>query len=87
MEIVEVKNCGGTDMGLMNLANCIKLIQGNKLKSVNYLENNITDVTFDLLKQLNDVFKNKGFVFILNKIPGKTEKVKLDCVVFKSIFN
>ena len=83
MEIVEVKNCGGTDMGLMNLANGIKILQGNKLKSLNYLNNNITSMSVDLLTQLNEIFKNKGIVFTLNKIQGKTDNIKLDCAVFK----
>ena len=83
MEVVEVKNCGGTDMGLMNLANSIKIIQGNKLKSLNYLKNNITNMSVDLLTQLNELFKNKGIIFTLNIIPGKTENIKLDCAVFK----
>ena len=83
MEIVEVKNCGGTDMGFMNLSNNIKIALGNKLKYVNYLENNITSMTIGALAQFNEIFKNKGVVFALNKIPGETDKIKLDCAVFK----
>ena len=83
LEIVEVKKCGGTDMGFMNLANSIKVLQENKLKFVNYLENNITNMSIGLLTQFNEIFKNKGVVFSLNKIPGETDKIKLDCAVFK----
>ena len=83
MEILEVKKCGGTDMGFMNLANSIKALQGNKLKKVNYLENNITNTSLGLLTQFNDIFKNKGVVFYLNKIGGETDKTKLDCAIFK----
>ena len=83
MEIVEVKNCGGSDMGLMNLANSIKVMKGNKLKFVNYLENNITNEALGLLIQFNDIFKNKGVIFSLNKIEGKTDQIKLDCAIFK----
>ena len=83
MEIVEVKNCGGTDMGFMNLSNNIKISQGNKLKYVNYLENNITSMTIGVLTKFNEIFKKKGVVFALNKIPGETDKIKLDCAVFK----
>ena len=83
MEILEVKKCGGTDMGFMNLANTIKVLQGNKLKKVNYLENNITNTSLGLLTQFNEIFKNKGVIFHLNKIPGETDKIKLDCAIFK----
>ena len=71
MEIVEVRNCEGTDMGFMNLANSIKVMKGNKLKFVNYLENNITSESLGLFMQFNDIFKNKGVVFSLNKIEKK----------------
>ena len=83
MEIVEVKKCGGTDMGFMNLANTIKIIQGNKLKTVNYLENNITGTSLGILTQFNEIFKNKGVIFILNKIGNESDKIKLDCALFK----
>ena len=83
MEIVEVKNCEGTDMGFMNLANSIKVMKGNKLKYVNYLENNISSAALGVLVQFNEIFKNKGVVFALNKIEGETDKIKLDCAIFK----
>ena len=70
-------------MGFINLANSIKVLQSNKLKSVNYQHNNITNMALGILTQFNDVFKNKGVVFTLNKIPGETDKIKLDCSVFK----
>ena len=82
LEIIEVKKCKGTDMGFINLANSIKVLQSNKLKSVNYQHNNITNMALGILTQFNDVFKNKGVVFTLNKIPGETDKIKLDCAVF-----
>ncbi len=63
-------------MGLLNLANGIKIIQGNRLKSLNYLKNNIINLIVDLLTQLNELFKNKGIIFTLNKIQGKTENIK-----------
>ena len=83
MEIVEVRNCEGTDMGFMNLANSIKVMKGNKLKYVNYLENNISSAALGVLIQFNEIFKNKGVVFALNKIEGETDKIKIDCAIFK----
>ena len=70
-------------MGFMNLANSIKVMKGNKLKYVNYLENNISSAALGVLVQFNEIFKNKGVVFALNKIEGETDKIKLDCAIFK----
>ena len=83
MEILEVKRCGGSDMGFMNLTSIIKVLKENKLKYVNYLENDITSMALGSLMQFNEIFKNKGVIFILNKIEGETDKIKLDCAIFK----
>ena len=82
LEIVEVQKCGGTDMGFINLVNSIKMLKENKLKCINFLDNNITNTTIGILTQFNDIFKNKGVIFILNKIEGDNN-IKLDCANFK----
>ena len=82
LEIIEIKKCKGSDMGFMNLANSVKALQSNKLKYVNYQENIISNMSLGILKQFNDVFKNKGVIFVLNKIPGITDNIKLECASF-----
>ena len=82
LENIEVKKCKGTDMGFITLINSIKIISNNNLKYINYKENNITSTSLGILKASNEIFKNKGIIFSLNKIDG-TDNTNIDCVVFE----
>ena len=82
LECIEVKKCKGTDMGFITLVNSIRILPNSKLNSVNYQENNITQIALGILKGSNEIFKNKGIVFKLNKIDGETENAGIDCAVF-----
>ena len=82
LENIEVKKCKGTDMGFITLINSIKIISNNNLKYINYKENNITSTSLGILKASNEIFKNKGIIFALNKIDG-TDNTNIDCVVFE----
>ena len=82
LECIEVKKCKGTDMGFITLVNSIRILPNSKLNSVNYQENNITQIALGILKGSNEIFKNKGIVFKLNKIEGETESAGIDCAVF-----
>lgn len=81
LENIEVKRCKGTDMGFITLINSIRTLSNTKLKMVNYLENNITQIALGILKGSNEVFKNKGIVFKMNKIEGESY-IGIDCAVF-----
>jgi Ran GTPase-activating protein (RanGAP) involved in mRNA processing and transport len=81
LENVEVKKCKGTDMGFITLVNSIRILPNSKLKFVNYQENNITQIALGILKGSNEIFKNKGITFKLNRIEGESE-VGIDCAVF-----
>ena len=81
LETIEVKKCKGTDMGFITLVNSIRILPNSKLKMVNYQDNNITQTSLGILRGSNEVFKNKGIVFKLNKIEGESN-VGIDCAVF-----
>ena len=81
LESIEVKKCKGTDMGFITLVNSIRIIPNSKLKMVNYQDNNITQTSLGILRGSNEVFKNKGIVFKINKIEGESI-IGIDCAVF-----
>ena len=82
LETIEVKKCKGTDMGFITLVNSLKILPNTRLKYVNYQENNITPVSLGIIRASNEIFKNKGIVFALNKIEGETDNANIDCAVF-----
>ena len=81
LENIELKKCNGTDMGFTTLVNTIKILQNIKLKSINYWGNNITPITLGILRASNEIFKNKGIVFILNKMEGE-DISNINCAIF-----
>ena len=81
LETIEVKKCKGTDMGFITLVNSIRILPNSKLKMVNYQDNNITQTSLGILRGSNEVFKNKGIVFKINKIEGESI-IGIDCAVF-----
>ena len=79
LEILELKKCGGTDMGFNSIVNTIHLNNKNSIKYVHYDKNEISLVTFEMLKKLNEIFKAKEVTFYLDKIEGE---YNIDCVKF-----
>ena len=79
LEILELKNCGGSDMGFNSIVNTIHRNDNNKIKVIHYEKNEISLATYEMLKKLNQIFKAKEVVFYLDKIEGQTN---IDCVKF-----
>ena len=79
LEILELKNCGGSDMGFNSIVNTIHRNDNNKIKEIHYEKNEISLATYEMLKKLNQIFKAKKVVFYLDKIEGQTN---IDCVKF-----
>ena len=79
LEIFELKNCGGGDMGFSSIVNTIHLNDNNKIKAIYFEKNEISSVSYEMLKKLNEIFKAKEVVFYLDKTE---EDLKIDCVKF-----
>ena len=79
LEILELKNCGGTDMGFNSIVSTIHLNDKNKIKVIHYEKNKISLVTYEMLKKLNQILMAKDVIFYLDKIEGE---YKIDCVKF-----
>ena len=77
LEIFVLKEVGGNDMGFNTLINCVK--STTSIKEIHFENNKITKVSADMIKGLNEEFKNKGVKFFTNKIEGFNE---LDCLKF-----
>ena len=71
LEIFELDNVGGNDMGFSTLINCVKAV-GN-IKEVHFEKNKITKVSIDMIKGLNEEFKNKGVKFFVSKVEGESD--------------
>ena len=71
LEIFELKNVGGGDMGFNSIVNTIHLNDNNKIKVIHFEKNIISNVTYEILKKLNEIFKAKDVVFYLDKIEGE----------------
>ena len=79
LEIFELKNCGGGDMGFSSIVNTIHLNDNNKIKAIYFEKNEISSISYEMLKKLNEIFKAKEVVFYLDKTE---EDLKIDCVKF-----
>ncbi len=62
LEIFELKNCGGGDMGFNSIINTIHLNNNNKIKVIHFEKNAISNVSYEILKKLNEIFKAKDVV-------------------------
>ena len=78
LEIFELKEVGGNDMGFNTLINCVK--STTSIKEIHFENNKITKVSFDMIKGLNEDFKNKGVKFFASKIEGQNELYSLKFV-------
>ena len=79
LEIFELKKCGGTDMGFNSIVNTIHLSDKCNIKIIHYEKNEISLVSYEMLKKLNNIFKAKEVTFYLDKIEGE---FNIDCVKF-----
>ena len=79
LEIFELKKCGGTDMGFNSIVNTIHLNDKCNIKIIHYEKNQISHVSYEMLKKLNEIFKAKEVTFYLDKVEGE---FKIDCVKF-----
>ena len=79
LEIFELKNCGGTDMGFNSIVNTIHLSDKSSINVIHYEKNQIRHVSYEMLKKLNEIFKAKNVVFYLDKLDGE---FNIDCVKF-----
>ena len=80
LESIELKKCGGTDMGFISLVNTIHSNPNNKMKYVNFQDNNLTAASTQMVKKFGDDFRSKGVIFTLSKFEGAGEDV--DCLMF-----
>ena len=71
LEVFELENVTGGDMGFSTLINCVKIV-GN-IKEIHFARNNITKVSVELIKGLNEEFKNKNIKFFVNKLDGEKD--------------
>ena len=71
LEILELANVGGSDMGFSTLVNCVKFA-GN-IKIVHFERNKITKKSVDIIKQLNEELKNKNIKFFVDKMNGEND--------------
>jgi Ran GTPase-activating protein (RanGAP) involved in mRNA processing and transport len=81
LESIELEHNGGTDMGLKYIVNTIQENENNKMKYVNFRNNNITNISLDLLKKSNDYFTKKKVIFGIDKITSNNYD-DITCVMF-----
>ena len=87
LESIELEKCGGTDMGFKYIVSTIQENDNNKIKYINFHNNQITDVSLEMLKNFNDYFRNKKVVFALDKIicekdNDENKYGEIECVMF-----
>ena len=87
LESIELEKCGGTDMGFKYIVSTIQENDNNKIKYINFHNNQITDVSLEMLKKFNDYFRNKKVVFALDKIicekdNDENKYGEIECVMF-----
>ena len=71
LEIFELAEVKGNDMGFATLINCVKS-EGN-IKEIHFERNKITKKSVEIIKAANEDFKNKGIKFFVNKFEGEKE--------------
>ena len=87
LESIELEKCGGTDMGFKYIVSTIQENDNNKIKYINFHNNQITDISLEMLKKFNDYFRNKKVVFALDKIicekdNDENKYGEIECVMF-----
>ena len=69
LEILEMNNIKGNDMGFITVINCLKNTE--TLKKIYFEKNKITKKSIDMIKKSDEEFNQKGIKFYLNKIDDK----------------
>ena len=87
LESIELEKCGGTDMGFKYIVSTIQENDNNKIKYINFHNNQITDASLEMLKKFNDYFRNKKVVLALDKIicekdNDENKYGEIECVMF-----
>ena len=71
LEVFELENVSGNDMGFSTLINWVKIV-GN-IKEIHFERNQITKMSIDIIKGLNEEFKNNNIKFYVNKLDGEKD--------------
>ena len=79
LEIFELKNCGGGDMGFKSIINTIHMNNNSKIKLVKFEKNNVSMGMIKEIKKNESLFKEKGIMFTLDK---PEEDIYIGCVKF-----
>ena len=82
IESIELKKCGGTNMGFSSLVNMIESNISCKIKYVNFQKNSVNLDSLKILKNNNENFKKRKLVFALDKIEQMEDNFDLDCAIF-----
>ena len=74
-------------MGFKYIVSTIQENDNNKIKYINFHNNQITDISLEMLKKFNDYFRNKKVVFALDKIicekdNDENKYGEIECVMF-----
>ena len=81
LEILELVNIGGNDMGFSSLVNILKSC--NKIRIVHFERNKLNKNSIDLVKKSDEEFKNKNTKFFLDKLDGdKYKNDNIESIVF-----
>ena len=80
LEILELTNIGGNDMGFTTLFNCVKNCEN--IKKIYFGKNNITNVSLDAIKKSGGELKNKELKIFLDKIESNKDNENIEGIGF-----
>ena len=80
LEILELVNVEGNDMGFTTLINVVKNCE--KLKKIFFGKNKLSKTSIEIVKKFGEELKSKGIIFYLDKIEGDKSGENIDGVEF-----
>ena len=80
LEILELVNVEGNDMGFTTLINVVKNCE--KLKKIFFGKNKLSKISIEMVKKFGEELKSKGIIFYLDKIEGDKSGENIDGVEF-----
>ena len=81
LEILELVNIGGNDMGFSSLVNIVKSC--DKIRVIHFERNKLNKSSIDLVKKSDEEFKGKNTKFFLDKFDGdKYKNDNIESIVF-----
>ena len=81
LEILELVNIGGNDMGFSSLVNIVKSC--DKIRIIHFERNKLNKSSIDLVKKSDEEFKGKNTKFFLDKFDGdKYKNDNIESIVF-----